>query len=294
MAPARASVGKPLTEKVIGYTALSVEYAVRVAPLVLIAVAVFFGGLKLWQSAEGKDYFIIKPSVELESVSHNSALVEYRRLGAYAAGRSLLDPLLLRDLKLKYLQSPWVREVCSLRRVFPDKVLVEFIPREPFAQVLSDGYYWVVDDEGMLLPVAGTRKARAGLAVMRGDIRNRPKNGEYWNDQGIIGGVRALNLLRKSAVCDSLPVREIVLKRAGFIDRLSNPGRSRPRMMMYTTNGYSVDWGTVSEDFPGEMSSQEKIALLRQLVAQCPQSGREGICFDVRTKVAGYSLNNQR
>ncbi len=289
-ARAKQAAQPPFIEKVVFLVSLGFELCVRSAPLCIIFASVIFGATQLWKNASSGNHFKIKPSVSIEGQGVSEALKEYKRLGRFAVGRSLLDPLLLCDLKRQYMTSPWVSEVCSLKRVFPDKVYVEFIPREPFVQVLDGGYYWLVDNEGVLLPVAGNRVSRKGLPVIRGDINNRPRNGMFWNDSGVLGGVRALNNLRSSAMASTMPVREILIERPGFIDRLSTPGKSRPRLKMSTANGYSILWGTVSQDFPGELTDSEKIALLRQLVAECRGSAQHGISFDVRTNVAGFRV----
>lgn len=265
--------------------------SVHAAPLLIILGISAYGLLALWRHGGGAQQYRIRPSVELAQAQgfRPEAVREFNRLGALAVGRSLLDPLLLADLRAEYLRSPWVRSVSRMKRAFPNELYIEFMPRVPLVQVLHGGYYWLVDEDGIMLPVEGTRQSRAGLPVIRGDIDRRPADGCVWNDGGILGGISALLAIDDSPLRGQLAVVEIIVKRTEYLDRLSQPGRSRPRLEILASNGMNILWGTAGDDFPGELRDAEKIALLRQLVADLPNPA-PGQNFDVRTRVGGISM----
>jgi len=269
-----------------------VEATVHVPPLLVILGGAGCGLVYLWQESEAGAAYRIRPAVEVSQRPgvRPEAVREFQRLGAQAVGRSLLDPMLLRDLREKYRRSPWVREICTMRRVFPNQLCVEFIPREPAAQILKNGYYWMVDSGGVLLPMEGVREARAGLAVIRGELDNRPQDGQGCNDGGVQGALAALEAIRSPAVATSLPVTEVVISKPEYLDRLSQPNRSRPRLEIMTSSGLTILWGTAGDDFPGELKDGEKVALLRQLLAENRvDAARQQL--DVRTRVAGISVS---
>lgn len=284
-------VEHPHRDHVVGVLSFLVESLVRMAPLCIIFAAAGYGVYALWGEACMADSFRVLPSVALTPAPYcrPEAARAFRALGNCAVGRSVLEPLLLSDLKEEYLKCPWVKSVVAMSRVFPAQVSVEFVARSPYMQVLKGGYYWIVDDEGVMLPVEGVRAPRPSLPVVRGDIDFRPQDGMVWDDDGVLGALQALQTIRSSALVQSMPVAEVVISRAEYIDRLSQPGRSRPRLQIITTNGFDILWGTTGVGYPGEMQDEEKVALLRQLVAQ---GEHKGIArrLDVRTRVPGFTL----
>lgn len=87
-------------------------------------------------------------------------------------------------------------------------------------------------------------------------------------------------------------IEEIEIKAPGFIDKLKRPGKSRPRLLIRTDNNISIMWGTCEGNYPGELRSEQKIKLVRNLLDNWQNHGKlgESVCFDVRTLVAGYNL----
>lgn len=276
---------------VVSVLAFLVESLVRMAPLCIIFGAAGYGLNDLWSRATQAERFRVQPAVALTPAPNTrpEAARSFRALGDYVAGRSVLDPLLLHDLKEEYLRCPWVKRIVSLQRIFPGQVSVEFVARNPYAQVLKGGYYWLIDDEGVMLPVEGVREVRPGMPVIRGDIDTRPHDGAVWDDAGVLGALHALLTIRGSALVQAVPITEIVVSRAEYLDRLSRPGRSRPRLELLTADGLSILWGTAAEDYPGELKDAEKLALLRQLVVEARAEG-QARQLDVRTRIPGFTL----
>lgn len=282
-------------DRIVGALTFLIEAVVRVLPMCIIFGAAAYGLDHIWSLAEQEERFRVQPTVALTQAPgcRPEAARAFHELGNYAAGRSVLDPTLLRELKDAYLRCPWVKRIITIERIFPGQVGVEFVARNPYAQVLKGGYYWLIDDEGVMLPVEGVREPRPGMPVVRGDIDLRPQDGAVWDDSGVLGALQALQTIRGSALVQALPVAEIVVTRAEYLDRLSRPGRSRPRLEIVTSNGMNILWGTAGEEYPGELKDAEKIALLRQLVADgAARDVPEGQSrqLDVRTRIPGFTL----
>lgn len=265
--------------------------AIRCLPLFFILAGVGYGCWHLWRLGLEDRAFRILPSMVVsdQSPCHPEANGEFSRLSDLSAGRSLLDPLLLSSIRDQYARSVWVKKVCRVERVFPNQVMVEFIPRRAFVQARQNGYYWLVDDENVLLPVDGTQAARAQLPVVEGDLADRPRYGEKWNDPGVTAATDALAAIENSPLAAQLPVRTITVRRSAFLDSKKQAHRSRPRLEIRTHTDINILWGCGPDGYPGEITTADKIVMLRQLLSQ-PPANRRKISLDVRTAVPGYKL----
>ncbi len=263
---------------------------VAVLPLLLILGGVAAGSLVLWRDAlKDKRYLLGGDTLTLSGVRNApaEALTEIERLGRFCAGRSLLDPFLLTRLRREYSASPWIRRVCSLRRVPPNRVAVEFVPRLPSAQARHEGYYWLVDSEGILLPVPGNRKPFPGLPEVAGALGRRPRDGQRWRDEGMADALGVLSVIANSPLTDSFVVTRINVAR-GALASGNRPGR--PRLNLETAEGVTIRWGTYNRgDLSDEILNSEKIAMLRQLIAR-EYAAVPGVILDVATRVPGYGL----
>ncbi len=268
-------------------------------PLVMILGSVAMGALNLWRVAMHDKRFIVGgDTVSLTGAARfcKEAQAEVRRLGAVSSGRSILDPWLLADIKREYEKSPWIKRVCSVSREFPNRIAVEFVLRMPVAQVRRNGWYWMVDNEGVLLRVDASATPHPGLpeivSATHSLISRQPAYGEIWKDQGVLDALGALRAMRNSPLSEDLHVTRILVHRGSFLDSLACRRRKRPRLDLQTREGILIRWGTYNTgDVPEEIRSQEKIAMLRNLVSR--EFAGPGICLDVRTRVPGFSLPRQ-
>ncbi len=266
-------------------------------PLSLILAGAGWGSITLWQHAFDDPRFKIGGDTLSLSGSARfgrEAVQEIKRLGKQAKGRSLFEPGLLAELRREYEASPWVRRVCSLRRVFPNRVSVEFVLRSPLVQVRQSGYYWQVDRDGVLLPVPGARRPWRDLpevvATSAKGLARRPRDGGEWRDPGVRDALDVLQLLRASPLSEDLHVRRIRVSRGSFLDRLQRPHLKRPRLYLETAEGVSIRWGGFNRgDFPEEKLNSEKIADLRHFVAR-GVAAVPGITLDVSTRQPTYRL----
>jgi len=284
---------------------LTVVCLLRSLPLLLIFGGVAYGAVSLWQAGIADERFMIRGdtlSLSLPSRLSAEAVYKIEELGKFPRPRSILDPFLLTDLRAKYEANPWVRQVCQLKRVYPDRLAVEFVLRMPVAQVKSyitpeRCFYWQVDDTGMQLPLTSSSQPVPGLVVVEGSTRNalsrHPGAGASWNDRGVKDALGILQTLRASPVSEDLHVKRVIVHTEVYRDVASNLHSRRPRLDIETDEGVLVRWGTFNGgDLPDEVLNAEKVAMLQNLVnrdlAKIP-----GICLDIRTRVPGFQFQKQ-
>jgi len=269
-----------------------VAVVMRMLPLILLWAMVAYGVHYCWKNAlHDEAYRVSGDTLSLNSDARfcRDAVMETERLARIANGRSLLEPGVLDDVRALYEQSPWIREVCSVKRVFPNKIAVRFVLRSAVAQVRSDNsrYYWLIDEDGRLLPVPGSLSPKKELPQIYGDISRQPRDGELWQDTGVSHALGVMAILRNSPLSDDLMVRKIHVRRS-LLDSLR--ANDRPRLEVETDGQIMIRWGTFNQqNLPDEILSREKIAMLRALLSgSVPKM--PGLCLDVRTRAPGYSF----
>lgn len=222
------------------------------------------------------------------------SIEEISAIGKQFGGRSILDPLLIGDLENAYLESVWVKRVSRMRRSFPNRIDLELHLRLPVAQVLSSQRYWLVDMDGILLPVEGSPKPFANLPEIVGVtarvVGPRPASGEIWNDEGVMGGMGILRAFWGSPLAEALPVDRIVVNTGVYQAGDRSEKEIRRRFEVVTASGAVVRWGTFNGiDSPDEITSAEKMWNLQDLLRR-EEALRPGVCFDIRTRLPGFSL----
>jgi hypothetical protein len=219
---------------------------------------------------------------------------ELRAISLRFGGRSLLDPRLASDLENAYSGSVWVRHVSRMRRSFPNRMDVELQLRLPVAQVRNNHRYWMIDLEGVLLPVEGNAEPFDGLPEVAGVTANtlggRPAPGCVWRDDGVAGALGVMRAFWGSPLSEVLPVARVVVN-TGVFQGGGDAREIRRRFEVVTESGVVVRWGTYN-DSPqtgDELTSAEKMWNLQELLSR-EEALRPGVCLDVRTRIPGYSL----
>lgn len=219
---------------------------------------------------------------------------ELERLGRKFGGRSLLDPLLISDMERAYGGSLWIKKLTRMRRRFPNRVEVEFLLRMPAAQVWHNQRYWMVDNDAALLPMEGSPTPFPNLPEIVGVtakvIDNRPVPGEVWNDEGVTGALGIMRSFWGSPLAESLPVSKIIVNTGVFKGSDNQQKEIRRRFEVVTDSGVVVRWGTYNAGgLVGELTSSEKLWQLQELLLR-DEALRPGVCFDVRTRLPGYTV----
>lgn len=219
---------------------------------------------------------------------------ELEVLGRSFNGRSLLDPMLIADMEYAYGNSVWIKKITRMRRRFPNRIELEFLLRVPAAQVWHNQRYWMIDADGTMLPVDGSSKPFPNLPQIVGVtnkvIDNRPVPGERWGDEGVIGAIGIMQAFWSSPLAESFPVARVVVNTGVFQGADNTQREIRRRFEVVTDSEVVVRWGTFNPGgLVGELSSSEKLWQLQELLLK-DEALRPGVCFDVRTRLPGFTL----
>jgi hypothetical protein len=102
-----------------------------------------------------------------------------------------------------------------------------------------------------------------------------------------------IKLLGNSPLSEDLRVKQVLVHGGSFLNRFKRTVRKRPRLDVETLEGITVRWGTFNTgEFPDEILSDEKMAMLRNLVSR-DLAVVPGVSLDVRTRMPGFSLPEQ-
>ncbi len=281
------------------------SFSARVAPVLLRLLAMMLvlggslsGAVWLWKYALADPRFLM----DGETLAMAGAVREcpesikgLEAIGRQFESRSLLDPLLLSDLEKSYGKNVWIKRVTRMRRHFPNRIELEFLIRMPVAQVLCNSRYWLIDKEAALLPVAGSKQPFPDLPAIVGATagaisRHPAKAGELWQDAGVLGALGVMHAFWASPLAQVFPIERVVVVGGAYRDANAAVTRSIPRFEVVSPSGAVVRWGAYNEgDIPGELTSGEKLWQLQELLRR-EEADRPGVCFDVRTRLPGYSL----
>lgn len=270
---------------------------VRLVMFLVVTGACMAGVALLWHTALNDPRF----RMDGETLSLAGAIrecpesvEELERIGKRFNGRSLLDPRIIADMESAYGESTWIKRIVRMRRRFPNRIEVEFLLRLPAAQVWADNRYWLIDREATILPVAGARGAFQALPEIVGVtsrvIGTPPASGDRWADEGVVGALGILRAFWGSPLAEVLPVQRVVVNDGTFRNDRAGEAVARRRYEVVGPDGTVVRWGTYNPgDLPGELTCAEKLWHLQDLLRR-EEALQPGICFDVRTRLPGFSL----
>ncbi len=196
------------------------------------------------------------------------------------------DPDLCRQVGENLRHSPWIAAVKSVRKLPTGIVCVRATFREPFAFVQAGSTVYLVDREGIRLPlryeVASVDERYWNdwfrIAGVQAPI---PAEGELWPGEDLAAGLRLIEFLRQAAARGEVPFRPLLR----VID-VTNYGRRvnayEGDLRIQTTHPATyVDWGLPpDEEYNVESSASRKLAMLRALYEN--QSQFPPMVLDVR------------
>jgi hypothetical protein len=248
-----------------------------IALLVLIAgLGVFLVGL-LKRRALGAEYFRVDPEQieigEIPSSVPERVSAEIETL-AHVSARSIFDPDLVEDLRTSLLRHPWVREVADVRRVLPNRVVLDLRLRSPSAVVEVGAWKLAVDDEGVVLEDHPSL-VPPGLRRIRGDkksVPRIPRQGNAFACQPVLDGLAVAEDLRAHA-------SHAVFRFVGVaaID-VTGVGTSRSsEIVLELTNGTLVDWGSAKTGALGPIEIPVSAKLDNLLLVQDQNPGLHGV-----------------
>lgn len=167
----------------------------------LLAGAVVYGGL------EGYQFATTSPQFEISEVTvvGNQTLPNkelHTWLGSVTGENIFL--LNLEDLSSRLVRHPWIQTV-SVRKVFPQNIVVEVTERKPYARVQLDEVY-VMDNFRVLLSLE-TEKYRHLPLIVQPWSGKKPSLGEKAALEGVIESLKTMQFLNKMPLFADNPIK---------------------------------------------------------------------------------------
>lgn len=222
------------------------RWMAKVAGVPLLAAVVYVAGVWcLWQYAAREAVPPVDPQTDAESCPWLAPrdVAEINSAVRFGGSASLYDRDICRRVAASYVDNAWVEEVVSVRRQFPDRMVVDLAIRRPFAYVRRGGRYYLVDRRGCRLPVKPASRPERGHPTIRGIRTPAPGTGELWKGRPLIDSLRLTETLGSVLQGRGAGLRLSsvqVTEQKGSFDNL-------PQLVARTESGMVVDWGSYSD-----------------------------------------------
>jgi len=204
---------------------------------------------------------------------------------------SAFDHDLLVATVKKLQKNPWVAKVNQVRRVYGqqpgDTLEVDCDFRAPIALVKWGDNYWLVDNDGFVLPEKFTaenlekitigRDGRTSFRIVQGVHLAPPESGKKWGGSDLAAGLDLVKLFYGKLFLDEVTAIDV----SNFAGRVR---RADPQVTLQTRYGTQIWWGRPpnSKDFFVEVSAARKLEILRAVVQQHGRIDANQAYVDVR------------
>ncbi|MFQ5956930.1 MAG: cell division protein FtsQ/DivIB, partial [Candidatus Brocadiales bacterium] len=172
-----------------------------------ISLLVMFVCLMGWATYEGWRHLTVLEDFSVQEVSFSAFPMDGVKPGLLKEvqdtrgliGRSLFEKDLTKKVAKALEKSPWVLKVHSVNKVFPNKLSAELELRRPLAVLRKNGVFYLLDDEGVVLPTRyyswlSDQGKTPYIQSVR--IRKTPRAGECLADSGIKAGIDLIKFLK--------------------------------------------------------------------------------------------------
>ena len=264
-----------------------------------ITVGAVAGVVGLWHVITGMDAFQLRPvdmpihCSWLRPAAARKDFVRTDTTGVLGGRCSIFAPDLARRVADAYRQSPWVRSVRAVRKVFPNSLEANVEFREPFAIASVRGTLYCVSDDAMHLhpgvyQLTPDRISKLGPLLVLAKDEPVPQNGRKWESVPMLGGIELVRLCR-----EYLPEKPGV-SRIEVETAHERAGMPTVEAWIVLKGGPRVRWGRVpvGQESPVEVSKLDKMrGLLAVLRQEGPRLGQIRV-IDVRHKVPRVESGN--
>jgi cell division septal protein FtsQ len=182
-------------------------------------------------------------------------LAQVQRAAGLPDELSSLDVQLTTRLGEAFGTNPWVRRVREVRLIHPRTVRVSLTYREPVAVVQTAQSLHPIDCDGVLLPADDLADPAIYVAISGVGSTPTGPAGAKWQDPVVLAA---------ALTADALAGYHLKLGIAAIDVSEYRPAATRPgHIALLTEAGTRVKWGRPpDDDFPGEVSTQDKLARL--------------------------------
>jgi hypothetical protein len=204
---------------------------------------------------------------------------------------SAFDHDLLVQTVAKLKKNPWVADVRQVRRVYGerpgDTLEVDCEFRAPIAVVKWGQSYWLVDNDGYVLPEKYTdanlekitvdRDGRTSIRIIDGVHQAPPESGKKWAGADLAAGLDLVKLFYGKLYLDEVTAVDVT----NFAGRAK---RVDPQIVLQTRYGSKIWWGRPlnTKDFFVEIPASRKLEILRAVVQQHGRIDANQAYVDVR------------
>jgi len=216
--------------------------ALRVVALPTAALLVYIAGVWcLWQHAAAQAVRPGNPATVAAACAWLTPadVAELNAAVCLGPRATLYDRRLCRSVARGYAESAWVERVASVRREFPDRIVVDLAIRRPAAYVRSGGRLCLVDREGFRLPVRAARASSPVYPVIEGVRAPLPAVGAQWEGRPVRDALLLAEKLGEALAGrgPALGITDVtVCEEKGAVDGL-------PQLAARTASGMVIDWG---------------------------------------------------
>ncbi len=177
---------------------------------------------------------------------------------------SIFDPDLVPKVRSEYERDPWVLEVVSISKMFPNQVNVSLVLREPIARVSSELGTYLLDIHGIVVDILNPSHDMnyRHLPTIAGWESEPPLRGELWDDPSITAALGVSKVLLDEKLTEELAVDQINV--ANF------KGNQDPReseIVIHLPDGNRIHWGRGVNTY-GEVPLHEKLTKIRECAAK--------------------------
>ncbi len=242
----KKSGGSGAVRRASAATGQGVRWMGKVAGVPLLAAVVYVAGVWcLWQYSAREALPPTDPQTDAADCPWLAPrdVAEINSAVRFSGSASLYDRDICRQVAARYVDNAWVEEVVSVRRQFPDRVVVDLAIRQPFAYVRRGGRYYLVDRRGCRLPVKPAARPDRGHPTIKGIRTRAPSPGELWKGRPLIDSLRLAETLGGvlKGRGPGLRLSSVEVTQAqGSFDKL-------PQLVARTESGMIVDWGSYSD-----------------------------------------------
>jgi hypothetical protein len=262
--------------------------------LILVAGAltagIAVGVRQSWRRISNRPEFRVRPlDLRIENAwlrvdAFKKQLLQTDAEGVLDRSVSVFTPQLADQVARALARSPYVREVRSVTREFPNTLLVDMDIREPFALLKHESHLYCVDRDGVVLDpnvyqlhLTEEQFAELGPAALVPSTVGVPRAGKRWEDVPVLEGIAMVRLCREQ-FARSVPISQIE------IENDQAAGGPAAMATLVLTGGQRVRWGRTPDSPPSpvEIRTPQKAEALLALTRQEGESLQRFRFIDVR------------
>jgi len=151
-----------------------------------------------------------------------------------------------------------VKNVDSVKRIFPNKLAIKLELRKPMAIVKNRNNTYLVDHEGVFLPkeyYALKNTEYDSPYIQSSKLARLPLYGTEWNDKGIKAGIELVKFLRANNIHNLF---KVVAVDVSNVCKRRSTGKSD--IILWTENNTQIRWGCSPLcNEQNELSNEEKL-----------------------------------